>query len=313
MSKIEIVEIAYKNFGQCLKITHGIIEAIVTIDIGPRIIKLAFVNGENYFCEDTKRENCVSGEAIEAVFGEGSKWFSYGGHRMWASPEDMPLTYYPDNEKVVWNKIPGGVELTAPVQRVNLMQYRIELLMSTDSAKLDVRHYLTNTGSSTQKKAPWSVTVMRSGGLEIVPQPLNDTGLLPNRVLSLWPYSDMSDDRVYWGKKYITIRQDENIKSAFKFGINNNRGWAAYFVNGGMFVKSYAHNPNGNYPDFGTSFETYTNNLILEMETLGELVDLTPGSTTFHSEEWMLFNNVERPDANDEITIDTLANLYIEK
>lgn len=313
MSNIEITKINYKNFGQCLKITNGIIEAVVTIDIGPRVIRFAFVNGENFFHEDIDRESAMSGEPLEAVFGKGSTWYAYGGHRLWLSPENLPLSYYPDNDPVKWNKIPGGIELLPPAQRVNDMQYRIELVMSEDKASMSVKHYVTNLGSITQKRSLWSLTILRRDGMEVVPQPLLNTGLLANRVLAMWPYSDMSDNRVYWGKKYVTMRQDTGIKSAFKFGINNDRSWAGYFVNNGMFVKKYNHNPNGNYPDYGVSFETFTNNLILEMETLSELTDITPGSTAFHSEDWSLINNVECPSANDEVTLDALANLYIEK
>jgi hypothetical protein len=313
LAKINVEKISFKNYGQCLKITNGIIEAVVTVDFGPRVIKLSFVGGENFFHEDIEQENTVDGEPLEAIFGKGSKWFLYGGHRLWLSPEDMPLTYYPDNDPVEYKNIPGGVELLAPPQAVNDMQYRIELVMSEDKPVVSVKHYATNVGGVTKKKAVWPVTVMRRGGLEVVPQPTNNTGNLANRVLALWPYSDMSDERVYFGKKYITMRQDTDIKSAFKFGINNDRSWAGYFVNNGMFVKKYNHNPNGNYPDFGVSYETYTNNLVLEMETLGELVDITPGSTASQSEEWLLIDKVERPAANDEITLDTLVDLYIEK
>lgn len=312
-TSIRIEKITYKNFGHCLKLTNGIIEAIVTIDIGPRVIKFAFVDGENFFHEDIERKAVLTGEPLEAIFGKGCSWYNYGGHRMWLSPEDMPLSYYPDNDPVQWNKIPGGVELIPPAQRVNDVQYRFELIMAPDKASMTVRHYATNLSSNTKNNAIWALSVLHQGGLEIVPQPLNNTGLLSNRMLSLWSYTDMSDDRVYWGKKYITLRQDTEIQSAIKFGINNDRGWAAYLVNNGMFVKKYNHNPNGNYPDNGVSYETYTNNLILEMESLGELVPITPGSTASHSEEWMLINNVERPDAKDEVTIDALAKLYIEK
>lgn len=310
---IKIEKINYKNFGGCLRLTNGIIEAVATVDVGPRVVRFAFVDGENFFFEDIEREAVTSGEPLEAVFGKGSAWYNYGGHRMWLSPEDMPLTYYPDNDPVKWEEIPGGVRLTPPAQRVNDVQYHIELVMAPDKASMTVRHYATNLSSSTKNNAVWAVSVMRQGGLEVVPQPLNNTGLLANRRLSLWSYTDMSDDRVYWGKKYITLRQDTGITSAIKFGINNERGWAAYLVNNGMFVKKYSHNPDGNYPDYGVSYETYTNNLILEMESLGELVPITPGSTVSHTEEWTLIKNVERPDAKDEITLDTIAKLYIEK
>ena len=313
MSTIGIEKISYKNFGECLKITNGIVEAVVTIDVGPRVIRFGFPGGENFLHEDINRESVTSGDMMDAVFGKGSKWNAYGGHRLWMSPEDMPLSYYPDNERVAWNEIPGGVELIPPAQRVTDMQYRIELVMSTDQPKLRLKHYITNIGASTKRRAAWSITILSRNGLEVVPQPLNDTDLLPNRVFSIWPYDDMSDDRIYWGKKYITLRQDPEIASRFKFGVNNLRGWAAYFNRGGMFVKRYEINPTGKYPDYGTSFETFTNNFILEMETLGELVDITPGSTICHGEEWSLFDKVERPAPDDEVTIDALVRTYIEK
>lgn len=313
MSGIQLEKVKYQNFGNCLKLSNGAVEAIVTVDVGPRIIRFAFPGGPNFLHEDTKRESVTAGDVIEDVFGKGSKCLLYGGHRLWLSPEDMPLSYYPDNDPVMWNEVPGGVELIPPAQRVNDFQYRIEVVMTGTQPRLSVKHYITNIGQSTKRRAAWSMTILAQGGLEVVPQPLNDTGLLANRVLSLWPYSDMSDSRVHWGKKYISLRQDPGIQSRFKFGINNLRGWAAYFNHGGMFVKRYECNPGGAYPDYGTSFETFTNNRILEMETLGELVDITPGSTIYHAEDWTLFDHVERPAPDDEVTMDTLAKLYIEK
>jgi hypothetical protein len=313
MSNIKIEKHIYKNFGECLKVNNGIIEAYITIDFGPRVIYFGYPGGQNILYEDTERNVTTSGEVIEAIFGEGAKWLNYGGHRLWVSPEDMPLSYYPDNERVVWNEIPGGVELIPPPQRITDFQYRIEVVFSSDKPRLSIKHYITNIGDSTKRRSAWSISVLSQEGLEIVPQPQNDTGLLANRSLTLWSYTDMSDERVYWGKKYITLRQDPSITSAFKIGINNARGWAAYLNHGQLFIKKNDVNPNGRYPDYGCSFETYTNNYIVELETLGELVDITPGSTIYHGEEWTLIDNVERPAPDDEVTIDALVNLYIEK
>ena len=302
----------YKNFGECLKLTNGLVEAIVTIDFGPRIIYFGLPNGENLFNEDTNRDGSVSGSIIDAVYGSGSNWFSYGGHRLWLSPEDMPLTYYPDNERVIFNEIPFGVELIPPAQRVTDFQYRIEIIFSTDKPQISVKHFITNIGETTKRRAAWAISVLSQGGLEVIPQPLGDTGLLANRVMSLWSYADMSDERVYWGKRYITLRQNPANENKFKFGINNLRGWAAYFNHGGLFIKKYVNNPSGIYPDYGTSFETYTDKNFLEMESLSELIDITPHSTIFHGEEWTLIKDVARPAPNDEDAIDKIVKQYIE-
>jgi hypothetical protein len=313
MKNTKIEKISYANYGDCVRLSNGVIEAIITLDCGPRIIRFSFIGKENFMFEDIDRVVSNKSEAVKAVFGEGSEWYIYGGHRMWLSPEDMPLSYYPDNEKVICNEIKNGVEIIAPIQRVNEVQYRFEITMNAEKPKLDIKHYVTNTGCNTRTNSIWCLTVLGKGGLEVIPQPLYDSGLLANRVLSLWPYSDMSDERVYFGKKYITLKQDENISSAFKLGINNIRNFAAYFNYGSLFIKKYNCNPEGKYPDYGTSFETYTNNHFIEMETLGELIDITPGSTSFHSEQWELVDKVARPDGKDEVTIDALVKVYIEK
>lgn len=40
------------------------------------------------------------------------------------------------------------------------------------------------------------------------------------------------------------------------------------------------------YPDFNVSVEIYTNNLFLELETLGPLKRVAPGEVNTHTELW---------------------------
>jgi hypothetical protein len=47
-------------------------------------------------------------------------------------------------------------------------------------------------------------------------------------------------------------------------------------------------NPAAVYPDFGCSFETFTNNEFLEMETLGPLARVAPGQVAEQVEHWSL-------------------------
>jgi hypothetical protein len=54
------------------------------------------------------------------------------------------------------------------------------------------------------------------------------------------------------------------------------------------------------YPDFGCSFETFTNNEFLEIETLGPMTKLLPGQTVEHVEHWALFRNVKLTALTDD-------------
>jgi hypothetical protein len=145
---------------------------------------------------------------------------------------------------------------------------------------------------------------MAPGGKEIIPQTHQDTGLLPNRLMVLWPYTRLNDPRLYFGNKYIVLQQDPDIKEPLKFGTSNENGWAVYFNHNHLFIKNYIHNKNARYPDFGVSYETYTTDFMLEMETLSPLTVLEPDTCIEHFEDWGLFDNLPMP-SNDEAAIES--------
>lgn len=289
MAGITVKSIKYGSWGNGVELSNGIVDVVATVDIGPRIIRFGFSGEDNMFKEDT------GGLIFEKVRHEPEdeqQWNLYGGHRLWVSPEAMPRTYYPDNDPVAWMPTEHGVILTPPEEKRNRLQKSMEISMDPLSGEVTVIHRVTNTGPWSVEFAVWGLTVMARGGRAIIPQAKRDTGLLGNRILALWPYSKMNDSRVTWGEDFIQLRQ-ETGDTPFKFGTNNEDGWAAYYNNNNLFVKYYTHLPEAAYPDFGVSFETYVNSHFLELETLGELKPVAPGETVSHTETWNLFRNVE--------------------
>ena len=307
---ITVEKTTYGNWGNCLKMSNGTIELYATLDFGPRIIRFGVIGSGNMFFENTDRSISESGEAFQ-VFGENKAWFIYGGHRLWTSPEMMPRSYYPDNDPVAYEVIGNDtIKLTPPPQKWNQYQMELTLTMHEDNS-VEVDHTITNIAAWNVELAPWALTVLSQGGLEVIGQPDRPTGLLGNRIMALWPYTKMNDYRVTWGEKYITLRQDTKADCAFKFGLNNEKAYAAYFNHGDLFIKRHFPVLNGNYPDGGMSFETYTNQNFLEMETLGETKNIVPGEAISHKEVWQLYKGVERPENNEE-AIDKILKPYIE-
>ncbi len=307
MGKVTITETTYQNYGKCLEISNGTVQLLVTTDIGPRIIRYAFVGGENMLFEDTARSRKETGPAFDK-FGGGT-WYIYGGHRLWTSPEGMPKSYYPDNEPVHVEIIENGAVFTPPVQKWNQYQLSISVTMCPDTGSVTLGHTVTNHAAWPVELAPWALTVLAPGGTEIVPMPTRDTGLLSNRLLALWPYAKMNDPRVTWGDKYITLRQQPGATQNFKLGLNSEHGYAMYFNHGDVFIKRFTPVLDGNYPDGGMSFETFTDGSFLEMETLGETTVIAPGDTAVHEERWMLAK--EDAPAMDEAAYDALAAKYV--
>ena len=302
--------VAYKNYGNCVEISNGTVRLLVTVDVGPRIINYSFVDGENIMFEDLERVFSISGPEFDEAYGRGSEWFIYGGHRLWTSPEGLPKSYYPDNDPVPYELIENGAIFRPAVQKWNQYGYEIKITMCPQTGKVNLVHTITNHAAWDVVLAPWCLTVLSPGGYEYVSQPRKDTGLLGNRLLALWPYANMSDERITWGHKYIGLRQVPGHTEKFKLGINSENGVALYFNHGDLFIKKFEPIENGLYPDGGMSFETFTNGLFLEMETLGEITSIAPGASATHCESWMLVKEA-CPAAYDEEAVDALVEKYV--
>jgi hypothetical protein len=145
--------------------------------------------------------------------------------------------------------------------------------------------------------------MMAQGGMAITgfpPRGRHPINLEATNPLVMWAYTDLSDTRWKFTKKYMILRQDSSTSEAQKLGLFNPDTWAAYFLNGEAFVKQAKADPSKTYPDFGCSFETFTNNDFLEIETLGPLTEVPPGHTVEHVEHWALYRNVKPIELTDE-------------
>ena len=298
---------SYKNYGKVLCITNGVIEAYVTLDIGPRIIRFGYVNGKNFMCTDREGLGYRTSKEFTDLFGEGKKWENMGGHRVWLSPESYPETYTPDDVPVEVKKTANGAIFTQiPYAQLGFRR-SIEIKMDPDDANMQVDMHIKNISESSMEFSVWSLSVCAAGGTLIIPMNTNDTGLLSNRIVSVWPYTDMSDSRIYWGKKYVTIKQDVNATTPVKLGFDLNCGIAYYVLEDEILYKNYeTKHPTAKYPDGGCSFETYTNAKMIEFETLSELKNIAPGEIHSHTEHWSLCKTPCKVDFRNDSSIDNL-------
>jgi hypothetical protein len=213
----------------------------------------------------------------------------YGGHRLWHAPESSAQTYVPEEGGLVWREVQDGVKLTRDEP---LTGVRKELLLKVHPTEMDVQlyHRLTNIGAAPIELAPWAITLFDIGGTAVLPQhtrPLDPESLLPNRQLTLWPYTDVADPRLTLGNETIRI-ETRPIERPFKLGYLSRAGWLEYHTPGVVFRKEFGPEPERPHPDMGCNAEVYTNDKIIELETLGPLVTLAPGQTVEHFERWLI-------------------------
>lgn len=283
----------YKNFGECIFLDNGIITLGVTLEEGPRIIYFSLAGKKNVLFEDTER-------IFTEPAGKYGTWVAYGGHRLWCAPEVNPETYYPDNSRVSCEITDNTLTLMPPVTPFG-KEFTMIIEMNEVSPVVKITHKIRNISEKKAEFAPWSVTSLTHGGVCIIPMSTQKKGYLPNRVISLWDYSDINDSRFRITNSEVRIRQDSYVRKAFKAGFNLEDGYAAYAVNGQIFAKCIPKYEEVCYPDYSCNFEVYTNSLFLECELLGEKREFAKNEEAVISEHWCLLDNEGNfePDLND--------------
>jgi hypothetical protein len=254
---------------------------------GPRIVRLSYKDGPNLLAE-------LPQAAIATALGT---YHFLGGHRLWRAPEAMPGTYAPDNDGLQVEEFPGGVRLKGRPEPGRGILKTIEIRLVPGRAAVTLRHELYNGGPETLELAPWTLTMLRLGGTAILPQPTGNAdahGLLPTRILALWPYTSINDPRLVWQDDFILIHACSSPAHA-KIGFYNPSGWMAYWLEGVLFRKTFDVSVNGTHPDSGCNAEIYCDNNVIELETLGELGRLEPCKSCFHTETWEFFDSLEQP------------------
>ena len=307
---VTISEIEYKNFGRCVKMENEVASVIVTVEVGPRIISYCLNGKENILLEDVEREFSENGEEFKGYFGEDETWYIYGGHRLWSSPESFPHSYVPDNYPCEYAVLEDGSLCVMPPETRTGQQHCMLIQLNELTSRLLIMHSIQNVSGAIVTLAPWALTVCSAGGVEIFPQSTKDNGLLSNRRNVFWSYSDINDERFFLGNKYGTLQQVRGAERKFKLGFNNEDGWAAYVNKGQVFKKNFVMNIDGEYPDHGCNFETFTNGIFLECESLGELKTLKNGETVYLTEMWSLLPCNDTFDRKDEASIEAFVNKY---
>lgn len=284
MADVTVEETSFRAWEDCLRLSNGGIELVVTVGLGPRVLYCGYPGGENLFFTDEDREPMLDDFVI------------HGGHRFWHAPEDVDRTYVVDDDPVAWEETDRGVRLVQPVEESTGIRKRVSFALAAEDPVVEVTHELENEGVWSVECAPWAISVMRPGGTAVVPLSRGDPeSVLPDRSLSLWPYTDLSDERLTFADEAVLVDQAAGGEGALKVGASGDDEWTAYVTDGTAFVKEFAYDPGATYPDGGSAIEVYASAESIELETLGPLAELAPGESAVHTETWRLVEGVGDP------------------
>src|SRR3954463_7861815 len=118
-----IREIEYLGLNDCLEITNGEARLVIPTTFGPRVLFYGLDGGDNVF-------GWHPGAAVETDLGT---WKPYGGHRLWVAPENMPVSYAPDNDVVEYGT-DGELSVTLSQAADPRVGFRKEMKVTLDAA-----------------------------------------------------------------------------------------------------------------------------------------------------------------------------------
>ena len=278
-----IRRIEYNGFAESIEITNGDTRLVLPVSIGPRVLFYGLDGGDNVF-------GWHPGAAVETPLGT---WKPYGGHRLWAAPENMPRSYEPDN-----NPVEHGTDGELAVRLMRSSDPRVGLekemtvTLAASGSGVTVDHKITNRSDSVKEISAWALSIMRPGGTVVIPNepfaPYGAENLLPVRSMSLWSYTDLTDPRWSFDKEAIRLRVDESMQGQQKIGLSNRQGFVRYELDDVVFTKSAEWISEASYPDLNSNFEVYTDGGFIELESLSPLRHVEPGRSVQHQERWGL-------------------------
>ncbi|MCJ7626396.1 MAG: DUF4380 domain-containing protein, partial [Anaerolineaceae bacterium] len=182
------------------------------------------------------------------------------------------------------------------------IQKTICIHLATDGNNVKIDHILKNNCLWSVKFAGWGLSMLAKMGKAVIPLPKTipfPEALLPNHAVVVWPYTNLEDERIKFSNQYITIEQNPEAKLPIKLGADCRKNWIGYFLDNYLFIKKFIYDKKGEYPDYGSCVEIYTNSDMLELETLSPIQTIEPGEVLIHREEWELWKTDGVP-ANDQ-------------
>lgn len=304
---MKIEEIWHSEYGKCLQFSNGAATLAVTLDYGPRIIHYSLAGSANIMFFNRYPSYRKYGPDFDRIFYPGAYWNIRGGNRLWIAPHSFPHAFYPDNDPVEYEPIERGARFTPPPRMQIGAQVSIEVSLAAEGSRVAIHHTVRNIGKTTQRWAAWSITSVDAGGFEIIPMSDRQTGVLPNRHVAFWPYTDIGDSRIALGNRYAILRHDAANPNPLKIGFNAEDGWASYVVHSQCFTLQYSTIEGAEYPDFGVTYETFADDRMVEMEALSPLKTLRQGESVSLSETWSLTPIARKVDAQNPAQVAEFA------
>ncbi len=272
---MNVREILSEQFGNCIQLTKGGTEVMVTLDYGPRIVSVKKDDG------------------IQFIYnGEDEALGKKCGHKMRITLDKSTNGIYCDSSPVRYSPTGSGVRLvqtvTEPVQMEAVME-----ISFTEEDDIRVEHSVMNKSKENLKLSIYTETPFAEGGFVFAAQGRAVTPEKPGKIMTLWDGCSWSDIRLTIDDEYVKVRSCGKSGTRLKIGVNDTEGFAGYISGDFALVKNYTHNINALYPFYNCSVFATENGGYLTLQMTSPFYLVEPEEAARHVEIWQIRTDIK--------------------
>jgi Domain of unknown function (DUF4380) len=203
------------------------------------------------------------------------------GSTFWPAPQTIwnwPPPPALDNEAYAAVNKGNSIKLTSGIDPITGFQF-VKVFSGNKNNNITLNYSIINRTNQTKKAAPWEISRVKKGGLLFFPIEENSLG-----IKSFEPADVDIINGIAWYKDNLRRPGNNQLSTA-----DGREGWAAYAINGKLFVKKFKDVKQGMIaPGEGevtlyiASKEDY-----IEFEIEGEYKILKPGEKLLWNVEWI--------------------------
>ena len=276
--------IPYAGWKNCIHITNTVFEAVITADVGPRIVRFSRVGGPNMLWLD---------EFTAGQTEETKTWRAYGGHSF-DTIVDGDLYLPPENEPLEYELTADGVKFH-DVQK-NGVTKTIAIRMCRRGG-LEIKETITNAGTEPCVVTVNGNTLLQGGGVAAMPLKEDDAVLCG----TVCP-------EIERGEELALIEHDESEPNGFKLYFGLDELWCGYFAKGNLFIMTSPKQEEPYANGINLSLEASARRF--RMSTYSPEKVLQPGESVLHTEVWNIFTGMPVPCCEEEAAAMLKNNKY---
>lgn len=281
-----IKKINYAGWDDCVYLSNGVFEAVVSTQVGPRILRYSRVGGPNLFYLDQYAAGMTEELKVWRLYGGRTFDFMIDGKKI-LQPENAPVGVRLEASSMHFDPMPMGD--TGISKQISIRMCR--------RGGLEIKQTLLNTSDAPIAVTAAATTNLIPGGVAALPA---DKGALRT------PHEDADLRRTHFGTELCLVNQDMVKGGEFALDFAARERWCGYFNLGYLFIITTP--PEDTFGNVNVSVAGTPERMSLT--TYSSPVTLAPGESHTHTEVYNIFIEKATPVTEEEALEGLRNNKY---